>query len=529
MQNFNKIILTVPHSVCKSGKTRTEKVCDLHSQLFAEKLYKKIDKLNPTIIYSKQNRRILDDNRFSNILPDIDATLTIKKNSELWDQLRLETKKYFDENGNIDRLAILDCHSFPNHKRELDLYFIDNQPFQSLTNDLFNFMKSKGLKTAIFVGKIGKNSIIDVHTLSGIPISTVLIEINESLSKEKVDKIAGYFAEFLIGSKLSIEEQLIKTNPIKSNIKFHLYMPNPLSLFTDFNKITTIQKSQIIMCVHGGASNSKLESNPEIINEITSILEKAYKLYSENKSSLEMGYQAVLQMEDSGKFNAGQGSIQTNDGKIEKEACIMLGDGKTGSSGMISSGFSPLKISKCLIDQNSDFIRLIGDGAVNYYTTNCMEGGNKQTIIQTQNQSLKHYGTVGCVCRNKDSENILCSATSTGGMPSKPSGRIGDSSIIGHGTYANNNTCAVSCTGIGEYFSKELAAYQIHSNYNLYNMIPYTLSIPVNNVLNNIQKKGGFGGIIALSKFGELIVSYTKSGSMTYGFVNRYGKITVVG
>lgn len=257
---------------------------------------------------------------------------------------------------------------------------------------------------------------------------------------------------------------------------------------------------------------------------------------------------AIKVMEDSPLFNAGKGSVFTAEGKNEMDASIM--DGRTLNAGAVAS-VTLIKnpISAALkVMQHSNHIMLVGEGAEKFAKTQGCElvdpsyfyneerfqqlklaqqnnevildhsGANKGFQGNFENGNRK-LGTVGAVAL--DFHGNIAAATSTGGMTNKQFGRIGDTPIIGAGTYANNNTCAISCTGHGEYFIKNVVAYDISA---LMEYKQLTLEEAANFVIHEkLKKQEGEGGLIGLDKKGNFVMSFNTEG-MYRGVISRNKK-----
>lgn len=204
MQFVNKIIFTVPHYVCREGTTRQEKICDLNAGPFTKLVSGLCKDIDHVIIYSEQNRRVLDDNRFST------GTNTISQDSPLWIKLREEVKKYHDEHKSFDHLLILDMHSFYRDP-ELDIYFLELTPNQEIAIQLNKYLQDKQFNSVIKPNQIGSNSITNVHALHSTPIRSVLVEVSESISKERLNELAIHFSEFL--------HSVYKKDTVSTNIK----------------------------------------------------------------------------------------------------------------------------------------------------------------------------------------------------------------------------------------------------------------------------------------------------------------------
>ncbi len=284
------------------------------------------------------------------------------------------------------------------------------------------------------------------------------------------------------------------------------------------------QDKKYSIVIHGGAGNivkSKISGDKE--KEYRAKLQEALDL---GKNMLEKGSRAtevvikVIQvLEESPLFNAGRGAVFTHDGKNELDASIM--DGKTmnaGAAAGITNVKSPIELAYRVMI-NSKHVLLSGKGASEFAKTQGLEIVNpKYFSVKKKNKFKdKKHGTVGCVVL--DSYGNLAAGTSTGGMSDKRYGRIGDSPIIGAGTYANNATCAVSCTGHGEYFIRYVVAYTVSALMEMKNM---TLKDAANYIVNDkLVKAGGSGGLIAVDKNGNISMPFN-----TKGMFRAYAKST---
>jgi beta-aspartyl-peptidase (threonine type) len=246
-------------------------------------------------------------------------------------------------------------------------------------------------------------------------------------------------------------------------------------------------------------------------------------------------------LEDSPLFNAGKGSVFTSAGTHEMDAAIMEGKQReAGAVAMISGIKNPILLANDVM-KHSGHVLLAGEGALSFaklrnyeflppsYFHDAFRYEQWLQIKDTDLTQLDHtkrdhkFGTVGAVAC--DMEGNIAAATSTGGMTNKKFGRIGDSPLIGSGTYANNQTCAVSCTGSGEFFIRGAVAYDVsclieHKN--------YTLQQACDEVIKNrLMALGGDGGLIAINAQAEIAMSFNTEG-MYRGFKHSDGSARAI-
>jgi len=286
------------------------------------------------------------------------------------------------------------------------------------------------------------------------------------------------------------------------------------------------------IAIHGGAGTLvKGMMTPEKEKAYKLALEQAlavgYNFLNNGNSAADAVEQAVIILENSPLFNAGKGSVFTADETHEMDASIM--DGKTLNAGAVSliTGIkNPISLAKDVMEK-SEHVFLAGTGAMefakkhNYKIENRSyfydEFRHKQwlEIKDSDSFQLDHstkkdskFGTVGAVAC--DANGNIAAATSTGGMTNKRYGRVGDSPMIGSGNYANNKTCAVSCTGSGEFFIRGVVAYDV-SCLMEYKNLP--LQEAANEVINKrILEIGGDGGLIAVDAQGAIVMPFNTEG-----------------
>lgn len=299
----------------------------------------------------------------------------------------------------------------------------------------------------------------------------------------------------------------------------------------------------MVIAIHGGAgtilrSSMTDELQAQYEQGLNDALEAGYTILKSGGSSLDAVEQAVARLEDFPLFNAGKGSVFNNAGKHEMDASIM--NGKDLSAGAVSgvNGIrNPIFLARAIMD-HSEHVLLSGKGAeafaaqqniatasedyfYNEFRYQQWQEALKEDRVQ-MDHSDKKFGTVGAVAMDKTGN--LAAATSTGGMTNKKFGRVGDSPLIGAGTYANNHTCAVSCTGHGELFIRAVVAYDISC---LMEYKGLSLSEACAIVVHDKLKKiGGEGGLVAVDSKGHIEMPFNSEG-MYRASIDADGKKTI--
>jgi len=300
--------------------------------------------------------------------------------------------------------------------------------------------------------------------------------------------------------------------------------------------------------IHGGAGtilkeNMTLELEEKYKNALREAVLIGYDILNNGGTSEKAVEKTINYLEDSPLFNAGKGAVLNFDGEVELDASFM--EGKNLNAGAIS-GSKKIKnpISTAIkVMNSSSHVMLSGKGAddfaiqhnmqtveQNYFKTerriNSLKKiksieNNKVSNLLNSDYRVQKLGTVGCVALDKFGN--LSAGTSTGGMTNKKWNRIGDAPIIGAGTYANNNSCAVSSTGWGEYFIRGVVAYDIAALMEYKNL---SIRKAAKTVIDKISKMGGDGGVIAIDKQGNIAMEMNTSG-MYRAHINSKGEIDV--
>jgi beta-aspartyl-peptidase (threonine type) len=242
-------------------------------------------------------------------------------------------------------------------------------------------------------------------------------------------------------------------------------------------------------------------------------------------SAVEAVTEAVAKLEDDPLFNAGRGSVFTRAGTQEMDACVMDGtERRAGAVAGICGPRNPVRAARAVMER-SRHVLLIGEGALAFCRENGVafcEAGYFHTEARRRElqRALEHpggeppqYGTVGAVAR--DRRGNLAAATSTGGMTGKAPGRVGDTPVIGAGTYAENATCAVSATGHGEFFIRHAAAFAIAARLRYAGQ---SLDQAARGVIDELMAAGGSGGVAAVDCDGALALPFSTAG-MYRGYV----------
>lgn len=286
------------------------------------------------------------------------------------------------------------------------------------------------------------------------------------------------------------------------------------------------------IAIHGGAGTlvkGMMTADKELSykSALESALNEGYAILEKGGSAIDAVETAVRALEDSPLFNAGKGSVFTANGTHEMDASIMDGKSlKAGAVSLITGIKNPVSLARDIMEK-SEHVFMAGEGAMEFAKAHQHELADADyfydefrhqqwvEIRDTESFQLDHakkkegkFGTVGAVAC--DEFGNLAAATSTGGMTNKKFGRVGDSPMIGAGNYANNETCAISCTGSGEYFIRGVVAYDVAS------IIEHTgrslADAATDVIMNRVAKLGGDGGLIAINTKGEISMPFNTEG-----------------
>ncbi|WP_339831269.1 isoaspartyl peptidase/L-asparaginase [uncultured Altibacter sp.] len=301
--------------------------------------------------------------------------------------------------------------------------------------------------------------------------------------------------------------------------------------------------NSISIAIHGGAGTlvkGQMTSEKEAAYKtaLDTALEAGYAVLREGGTAVDAVEIAVRLLEDSPLFNAGRGAVFTAEGTHEMDAAIMEGkERKAGAVSLVTGIKNPIALARDVMNK-SEHVFLAGEGAMQFakelgytlespaYFYDSLRYQQWQDIKGTNGFQLDHsikkeskFGTVGAVACDKD--GTVAAATSTGGMTNKKWGRVGDSPMIGAGNYANNKTCAVSCTGSGEYFIRGVVAYDVSClmEYKGCSLEEAALEV----IQNRMGELGGDGGLIAVDAKGNIAMPFNTEG-MYRGCKNSEGK-----
>ncbi|HEY2614351.1 MAG TPA: isoaspartyl peptidase/L-asparaginase [Chthoniobacterales bacterium] len=294
-------------------------------------------------------------------------------------------------------------------------------------------------------------------------------------------------------------------------------------------------EKKFALAIHGGAGTiARSKMTPELEREYRAGLQRALdagcSILQNGGSSLDAVVASVRVMEDDPLFNAGRGAVFTSAGINEMDAAIM--DGRTlkaGAVGGLKHVRNPIDLARAVMER-SPHVMLVGEGAEAFageigiplvkeeyfYSEQRWEAlervrkaeearGRSGEPLAISDQD--RHGTIGAVALDRDRN--LAAATSTGGNTNKRPGRVGDTPIIGAGTYANNRTCAISATGDGEYFIRVVAGHEISA---LMEHLGMALDEAARIVLDKIAELGGGGGLIAIDKDGNIALPFNSGG-----------------
>jgi beta-aspartyl-peptidase (threonine type) len=300
--------------------------------------------------------------------------------------------------------------------------------------------------------------------------------------------------------------------------------------------------AEVTLVIHGGAGALREEMTPDernaYLDDLAAALRQGQAVLQRGGSSLDAVETAIRFLEDSPRFNAGKGAVFTSAERIELDASIM--EGKSLRGGAVSGVErikNPITAARAVMEQ-SPHVLLVGRGAEafaervglelvdpSYFRTEKRLQELRRAQAKQRQAALDRdatpppVGTVGAVALDRFGN--LAAGTSTGGMNNKPPGRVGDSPILGAGTYADNAACAVSATGHGEFFIRYAVAHDIAARVKYKRQ---SVQQAADEVIQQVLKQaGGEGGVIVLDPQGQIALSYNTEG-MYRGFITGSGR-----
>jgi beta-aspartyl-peptidase (threonine type) len=304
---------------------------------------------------------------------------------------------------------------------------------------------------------------------------------------------------------------------------------------------------KVVLVIHGGAGTPKEDGFPPALEKLCrSDLEQSlrigYEILKKGGKSIDAVEATIKFLEDSPRFNAGRGAVFTRDGTNELDASIMEGaERRAGAVAGVSRIKNPISAARIVMDK-TEHVLMVGAGAERlaflhglsevsprYFWTEhrWKELEREATRVDSAGGASlprrQHFGTVGAVAL--DQSGHLAAGTSTGGMNYKRSGRLGDSPIISAGTYCDNRTCGVSCTGHGEVFIKHAVAFDVSARMRYKKL---GVAEAVDQVFAELPKEdGGVGGLVALDREGRAVLKYNTRG-MYRGSISADGVVSVM-
>ncbi|OZG63241.1 asparaginase [Bifidobacterium hapali] len=287
----------------------------------------------------------------------------------------------------------------------------------------------------------------------------------------------------------------------------------------------------ITLIIHAGAGNRgrhhTAERSEQVKADVTRALDAGYAVLEAGGAAEDAVIAAIHVMEDAPEFNAGRGAALTSDGLARMDACLMTGDGDVGAVAGVSTVRNPIDAARAVkdftkhvlfADPTDEELAAWGIATVSndYFITD--ERRRSLVEAQTSGDTWEKHGTIGAVAR--DAAGRIAAGTSTGGITNQMHGRVGDSPLPGCGTFADQRTVAVSCTGIGEAFIKAVAAHQVADRVRFAGESVHDAAVAT---LAEVAEHHGDGGMIVLPATGRGVVAYN-SEMMNFGYRSAAGE-----
>ncbi|MGB7922553.1 MAG: isoaspartyl peptidase/L-asparaginase [Pyrinomonadaceae bacterium] len=292
----------------------------------------------------------------------------------------------------------------------------------------------------------------------------------------------------------------------------------------------TNNETRLALAIHGGAgtilrAEMSMEREAAYRDGLRRALRRGWEALESGGAAIDVVETAVRAMEDDPLFNAGRGSVFTHDGRHEMDAAIMSGkDLRAGAVAAVGGIKNPIALARRVMEE-TPHVLMCGSGAEEFAREAGCEfappeyffdqlryeqllQARREDEVSLDHSPVKKFGTVGAVAC--DARGHLAAATSTGGMTNKRYGRVGDTAIIGAGTYADDRTCAVSCTGHGEFFIRAVVAYDAaclmkHKGLSLTEACEQVIGV-------TLREMDGEGGLIAVDRHGNLALPFNSEG-----------------
>ena len=328
---------------------------------------------------------------------------------------------------------------------------------------------------------------------------------------------------FILVSALALSGCVTERNQSSSKIG-----PPPLR---SIQSVPSCQaQKKFVLLIHTGTGAWTGDQGP-VLTEVSAILKVGYQQLLSGEPALDVVQRTVEAFEDSGLFNAGRGGLANSAGVVELDASIMDGrDRRSGAVAAVSRIKNPVAAARAVMEQ-TEHVFLVGSGAEAFARSKRLSLVDPSYFIKGKKESpassnveepQPKHGTVGAVALDRCGN--LAAATSTGGWPGKMPGRVGDSPIIGAGTFAANETCAISATGHGEYFIRWSVAHEISAQMKYQKSSLQDASERV--IMGELKAAGGTGGVIAVDAQGHMAWPFN-SQAMLRGYVTEEGKAMI--